>query len=91
MPQHIKGKRWQCVALCESLVCRHKYKLLVSAGSLSDLCVEDGEGLCCVKWDEDPNQELLVFRLQRQGEAVYDAGTEETRRWLKGTFFTSVT
>lgn len=26
-----------------------------------------------------------MFRLQRQGEAVYDAGTEEMRRQLKVT------
>jgi len=44
---------------------------------ITDLCMEDGEGLCCVQRDEDPNQELLVFGFQRQGKAINDAGTEE--------------
>ncbi len=39
--------------------------------------MEDGKGLCCVKWDEDPNQELLVFGLQGQSEAIDDAGGEK--------------
>lgn len=47
---------------------------------MTDLCVEDGKGFCCVQWDEDSDQELLMFGLQRQGEAVYDAAIQETRR-----------
>lgn len=39
--------------------------------------MEDGEGLCCVQWDENPDQELLVFRLQRQGKTINDAEEEK--------------
>lgn len=43
----------------------------------TDLCVEDRKGLCCVQWDEYPDQELLVFSLQREGEAINDAREEK--------------
>lgn len=43
----------------------------------TDLCVEDGKGLCCVQRDEHPDQELLVFSLQREGEAINDARGEK--------------
>lgn len=45
--------------------------------SCTDLCMEDGEGLCCVQRDENPHQELLVFSLERQSEAINDAGEEK--------------
>lgn len=44
---------------------------------VTDLCVEDGKGLRRVQRDENSNQELLVFSLQGQGEAIYDAGEEK--------------
>lgn len=40
---------------------------------VTDLCMEDGEGPCCVQWDENPNQELLMLGFQRQRKAIYDA------------------
>ncbi|TNN85225.1 hypothetical protein EYF80_004575 [Liparis tanakae] len=48
--------------------------------NVTDLCVENGKGLRRVKRDEDPNQELLVFSLQGQGEAIYDAGGKDSYR-----------
>lgn len=45
---------------------------------VTDLCVEDREGLRRVERDENPDQELLVFSLQGQSEAVDDA--EKRRR-----------
>lgn len=44
---------------------------------VTDLCVEDGEGPCCVQRDENPNQELLMLGFQRQREAVDDAAGEK--------------
>ena len=49
----------------------------VSQEYVTDLCMEDGKGLGCVKRDENPHQELLVFSLKRQGEAIYNAREEE--------------
>lgn len=46
--------------------------------SSTDLRMEDGEGLCCVQRDENPHQELLVFSLQRQSEAINDARKKKT-------------
>lgn len=57
---------------------------------VTDLCVEDGKGLCRVERDENPNQELLVFSFQGQGEAIYDAGEEERRVKVKLKYFHSV-
>ncbi len=57
---------------------------------VTDLCVEDGKGLCRVERDENPNQELLVFSLQGQGEAIYDAGEEERRVKVTLKYFHSV-
>lgn len=49
---------------------------------VTDLCVEDGEGPCCVQRDEDPDQELLMLGFQRQRKAVYDAaGDKEEQIW----------
>lgn len=50
------------------------FLLVRCAGWVSDLCVENGERLCCVQRDEDSNQELLVFRLQGQSKSIDDAG-----------------
>lgn len=44
---------------------------------VNHLCVEDGKGLCRVKRDEDPDQELLMLGLQRQSKPVYDAGGDK--------------
>lgn len=49
--------------------------------------MEDGEGLRRVEGDEDSHQELLVFGLQRQSEAVYDAEAERRRKTLYLTVF----
>lgn len=40
---------------------------------VTHLCVENGKGPRRVQRDENPNQELLVFSLQGQSEAIYDA------------------
>lgn len=44
---------------------------------VTDLCMEDGEGPCCVQRDENPNQELLMLGFQRQREAIDDAAEEK--------------
>lgn len=54
---------------------------------VTDLCVEDREGLRRVEWDENPDQELLVFSLQGQSKAVDDA---ERRRRVTCQHFHSV-
>ena len=47
---------------------------------VTDLCVEDREGLRRVERDENPDQELLVFSLQGQSEAVDDAKRRRVTR-----------
>lgn len=53
------------------------FKLEHKTPTSTDLCMEDGEGLCCVQRDENSHQELLMFSFQRQCEAIDDAGGEE--------------
>lgn len=43
----------------------------------TDLRVEDGEGPGRVQRDENPDQELLMLRFQRQREAVDDAAEDK--------------
>ena len=55
----------------------------------TDLCVEDGEGLCRVQWDENTDQELLVLGFQGQSKTIDDTGggegeEEEEERWEGG-------